>query len=268
MYLSSDEPFGLWAAFRRQRRVIFALMLHKVRTRFLGHGLGYLIAIAWPLSHIVIIVSLFTLRGLMAPYGESTALFIGTGAVPFLTFSYTSRFTALTALMARPLLAFPEVKILDVLLASVLVEVLGTCLVTILLAMIAWAFNIDITPIDYVEAAYALGASFLMGAGFGLFNGVVVLAFPAWFMVYTLLTIVLWVSSGLIFVPDAVPEPWRSLLAYNPILQLVEWTRSAYYEGYGSITLDRRYALEVGVGSIFFGLLLERSMRGYLLAKR
>jgi capsular polysaccharide transport system permease protein len=268
MYLSPDEAFGFWAAFGRQRRVILALMLHKVRTRFFGHGLGYLIAIAWPLSHIVILVAFFAIRGLMTPYGESTALFIGTGAVPFLTFSYTSRFTALTALMARPLLAFPEVKILDILLASVLVEVLGACLVTLLLVIIAWIFNIDARPMDFVEAAYALGACFLLGAGFGLFNGVIALAFPMWFMVYTLLTIVLWLSSGVIFVPDAMPEPWRSILAYNPILQLIEWTRSAYYEGYGSITLDRRYTLEVGVASVFCGLLFERSMRGYLLSRR
>jgi len=40
VYLSSSETFDLWSAAKRQRRVVFALMLHNIRTRFGGHGLG------------------------------------------------------------------------------------------------------------------------------------------------------------------------------------------------------------------------------------
>ena len=70
------------------------------------------------------------------------------------------------------------------------------------------------------------------------------------------------------FVPDFLPEPARSYASYHPVLQVVEWMRSAYYEGYGEGVLDRRYVLEVAVGSTFLGLLLERATRGHLLALR
>jgi capsular polysaccharide transport system permease protein len=48
----------------------------------------------------------------------------------------------------------------------------------------------------------------------------------------------------------------------------VEWTRSAYYDGYGSIVLDRSYVIGYALVAIFLGLLLERAMRGHLLARR
>ncbi len=42
--------------------------------------------------------------------------------------------------------------------------------------------------------------------------------------------------------------------------------RSAYYEGYGDLILDRKYVLEVGVIMVFLGLLAERAVRGHLLS--
>ena len=123
-------------------------------------------------------------------------------------------------------------------------------------------------PRDIVEAFYAFGASILLGFGVGLVMGVIVLAAPIWATIYALLMIVLWVTSGVLFVPDFLPEPVRSMAAYNPVLQVVEWMRSAYYEGYGEGVLDRRYVLEVAIGSIFLGLVLERATRGHVLALR
>jgi capsular polysaccharide transport system permease protein len=83
-----------------------------------------------------------------------------------------------------------------------------------------------------------------------------------------LVYILLWLSAGIIFVPDALPAQIRDIAAYQPALQLVEWMRSAYYEGYGSMVLDRGYVIGFGVMTVFLGLLLERAMRGHLLALR
>jgi capsular polysaccharide transport system permease protein len=268
VYLSGNETFGLWSAAKRQRRVVFALMLHNIRTRFGGHGLGYLLAIAWPLAHMLAVFASFIVFARAAPYGDSILLFIGTGTVPFMSFSYLGRFMMIAVLMTRPLLSFPEVKILDVLLASALLETLAACLVTILMIVLAWFFGIDFMPKDIVQAAFAFGAALLLGLGFGLVNGVMVLAVKFWVMIVALEIIVLWLASGIIIVPDTLPEAARNVLAYNPVFHVVTWMRSAYYEGYGDLSLDRGYPIAFGLGAVFVGLLLERAMRGYLLAKK
>jgi capsular polysaccharide transport system permease protein len=206
--------------------------------------------------------------GRVAPYGDSTALFVATGVVPFQIFSYLARFMMVAVMRNRPLLAFPEVKILDILFASALLESLAASCVTIVLIILAWFVGIDIVPRDIVQACYSFGAAVLLGLGFGLFNGVIPLAFPAWFTRYALVTIILWLTAGILFVPDALPAPLRDILAYHPVLQLVEWTRSAYYEGYGGLVLDRPYVIGYAGVTIFLGLVLERMMRGYVLTKR
>lgn len=243
-------------------------MLRNIRTRFFGNGLGYLVGIAWPLSHILILVAIFTLSGRAAPYGNSTALFIGTGVVPFMTFSYLARLMMLSVMRARPLLAFPEVKVLDVLFATALLEMLAAACVTIVLIIIAWFAGVDVMPRDIVQVAYAFGAALLLGLGFGLMNSVISLAAPAWFTGYALVNILLWLSAGVVFVPDALPNTVREVLSYQPVLQVIEWTRSGYYEGYGNLVLNRAYPIAIGLATIFLGLLLERAMRGHLLALR
>jgi capsular polysaccharide transport system permease protein len=268
VYVSNTETFDLWSAAKRQRRVLFALMLRNMRTKFFGNGLGYLVAVAWPLTHIVLLVAMFTFLGRAPPFGDSIALFIATGVVPFQTFNYLARYMMIAVARSRPLLAFPEVKVLDMLFAAALLEILSACCVVIAFLIIAWFVGIDAMPRDLVQAAYALGACIILGLGFGLVNGVIALAFPPWFTGYALVTIIFWLSSSVYFVPDALPAVLREPLAWLPVLQVIEWMRSAYYEGYGGLVLDRSYVIGYACVTIFIGLVLERVMRGYVLAKR
>jgi len=267
MHITSDDRLSILTLFKAQFRIIVAIMLRDIQTRFFGHALGFLIAIAWPLVHILILIVLFSLFGRGAPYGESMTVFFATGLVPFMTFSYMSRFTMLSLIFNKPLLVFPAIKVLDILLARTLLELLGSCCMVIVLLVIFLFFGIDFMPMDVVEAAFALGAAMLLGAGFGIVNGILAMAIPTWATGYSLVIVGLYIISGIAFVPDAMPETIRYFLSFNPSLQTVEWMRSAYYPGYSTI-LDKEYTIAVGAVTIFFGLLIERLVRGHLLVSR
>lgn len=268
LYLSGTEGFDILSAAKRQRRVVFALMLRDIRTRFFGSGLGYLFAIGWPLTHLLVVVAVLTLAGRSAPYGESVALFVATGALPFMTFSYLSRFMMVSVFTARPLLVFPEVRLLDVFIAAGLLETLAACSVTLVLFVIGWFAGMNVSPHDPVQASYAFGATVLLGLGCGMLNGIIALAVPFWMTGYALVIVAFWLSAGIFFVPDALPEPARDVLSWHPVVQAIEWMRSAYYEGYGNLILDKSYLIGFGIVTLFLGLLLERAMRGHILAAR
>ena len=159
MYLAHDEPVGLRAAFASQSRVLLAVMLRNIRTRFFGHGLGFLIAIAWPIVHTAIVVGLFALGSRTTPVGDSAVLFIATGAIQFMTFSYLSRFMLISVIVNRPLLSFPQVKVLDVLIASAILEILSSCLVLLLFIAIAALYIA-------VASNYRLGTAQRMGPAY------------------------------------------------------------------------------------------------------
>ena len=165
----------------------------------------------------------------------------------------------------RPLLSFPVVKVTDILFASALVEMLNAGLVVLIMFAIFWAFEIDFMPLDIVQASLALLAMMLLGLGWGVVNAIIAAAVPFWVMGFFLLQIILWMSSGILFVPDALPEAIRTPLSYLPPLQGVEWMRSAYYEGYGAIILDKPYLISFAIVTLFIGLALERLVRGKML---
>lgn len=265
MLLSYDEEVGVGAAFRRQRRVIFALMLRNMRTRFFGSGLGFLIAIAWPFTHIMLFVAYSLIAGRQAPIGESAALFFATGSATFQAFSYLALYTMQSILAARPLLGFPSVKLLDAIFAAALLEMLCSCTVTLVVLTVGALFGVDVMPRDIVAAACAYGSAILLGLGLGIINSVLALAIPMWALIFNFSRILLWIFSGALFLPDNMPEPARTAMSYNPIAQSLEWMRSAYYEGVGVGFLDKIYVLKFAIIAIFLGLLTERLARGYLL---
>jgi len=249
-----------------QGRIILALMIRDVQTRFFGHALGFVLAIAWPVSHIFIVLAINSAAGRAPPYGDDPALFFATGLLPFMCFNYMSRFTMLGVLQNKPLLGYPRVKVADVLIARSVVEVLNAAVVIIATMVILTAMGVDVRPPRPNEAMYSLLACMGLGLGFGVFNGVIAGIFPFWVTVFALVQIVMWFASGVILVPDELPEVARWWLSWNPVLIGVEWMRSAYYDGYGiGELLDKRYMLSFVFASIFLGLGLERAVRGVVL---
>lgn len=260
-----DNRLDTAGMLKAQGRVLGALILRDLKTRFFGNELGFLLAIGWPLSHILILLAINTMMGRAAPYGESEALWFATGVIPFMAFSYMSRWIMMGIAVNSPLLSFPTVKVTDIMFARAIVEVLSAGSVVLIMFAVFWFFEIDFMPRDVVQAALALMANMLLGLGMGVLNAPIAAALPFWIIGYSLLTIFFWISAGVFFVPDALPEPARTYLSYLPTLQGVEWMRSAYYQGYGAGILDRAYLVSFGVVSLFIGLGIERLVRGKMM---
>lgn len=251
---------------KAQWRIIVALMLHDIRSRMGGNAFGYLaMGVGWPLSHMLLVLVIYAGLHRTAPYGNSAALWFATGIVPFLAFQYISRWIMMGIVFDRPLLSFPAVKATDILFARAVIEMLNSGLVVLIIFAIFWALGIDFIPHDVVQASLALLAMMMLGLGWGTVNAIIAAAFPFWVTAFFLFQMGLWVASGILFVPDALPEIVRTPLSYVPPLQGVEWMRSAYYEGYGSTVLDKPYLIAFAMVSLFLGLTSERLIRGKML---
>jgi capsular polysaccharide transport system permease protein len=217
------------------------------------------------LSHIVILLLINAGAGRVVPYGDSAALWFATGIVPFMAFSYMSRFIMYGIVLNRPMLLFPRVKITDILFARAIIEALSAGCVVLILAVIFWAYGIEFMPLNPAQACFALAASMLLGLGVGVINAIIAAAYPIWTTGFSLLTIFLWFTSGVFYVANALPEQLRYPLSFNPIVHGVEWMRAAYYEGYSASFLDKSYIIAFALLTLSTGLLLERVVRGRLL---
>jgi capsular polysaccharide transport system permease protein len=244
-----------------QARVIGALILRDVKTRFGGKAANYLIAIAWPLSHIAVLMLIYAGLGRPAPLGTSPALFFATGLLPFMVFWYASRQIPIAVIANAPLLAFPVVTTMDIILARAILEFITGLAVVVVLGSVLYGLEVPIMPRDPVEASAALAASLFLAFSVGIVNAVIQRFVKIWYIVYIGIALLLYLSSGIIFVVDTIPERLRSYLVWNPGLHLVTWFRSSYYEGYGQLTLDKTYVLMWSIIALAVGLVLERGTR-------
>ncbi len=240
-----------------------ALMLRDVQTRFGGRSANYLIAVAWPLTHMGVLLIIYSLAGRAAPIGQSAPLFFATGLVPFVLFNYPSRQMMLALMINAPLLNFPIVTTTDVILSRAILETVTGFAVVLIFAAIMYGLGVDIVPRYPETAVSALAATLFLSISVGIVNSVIQIFMRVWMIVYILVMILTYLASGIIFVPEYLPEKARDILVWNPLLQAVEWFRSAYYEGYGQHTLDKRYVLVLAVVLLAGGLTIERFTRRY-----
>lgn len=248
-------------ALKQKRNVMGAVMLRDMRSRFFNHGLGFLVQSLWPLVHMLVVIMVNTFAGRAAPYGDSPLIFFGAGLMPTITFMYISRFMSYSIIFNTSMLSFPIVKVTDILFARAFLEVIAGIITLLFLWIIFTMLGLSPYPADPAEAVLAYLATVLLAIGIGTIAGVITSFLPVFATIYSLFCIIVYLSSGALFVTPNLPDQLAIPLSYNPIVQCVEWMRVAYFENYSDRLLDREYLLAFGLGALLVGLTAERLSR-------
>ncbi|WP_349956723.1 ABC transporter permease [Rhizobium sp. ZPR3] len=243
---------------RERANVINAVILRDVRSRYFNHGLGFFIQSLWPLVHCFILLVINTAVGRSAPYGDSPLVFFGAGVVPTLSFMYISRFMGLSIVLNQNMLSFPAVRVTDIMFARALLEVIAGFITLFMIWIIFLAIGASPYPNDPAQAVFAYLTTIFLAVGVGSIVSVVSSIFPLFVTAYALITILLYLASGCLFVTPNLPDQLAVPLSYNPLAQCVEWMRVAYFENYSDRLLDRGYPLAIAGVSLLIGLLAEK----------
>ena len=252
-------------ALRVQRRIIGALILRDMKTRFGRSHIGYLIAVAWPLSHMLGIMGVQYVVGRVVPIGTDLAVFAATGLLPYILCIYPARQMMTAIAINQPLLLFSLVKTTDMIIARATLEVLTACVVGMVFLLILYSSDVDLEPIDSAEAIMAVLTSIYLGVCIGIVNTIMYGLFQiVWLVIFILFAILLYGTSGALILSTSLPAAVRDVLWYNPLYQCVEWLRSAYYDGYAGSPVSRIYVLCFATFCLFLGVVGERVFRGRL----
>ena len=113
-------------------------------------------------------------------------------------------------------------------------------------------------PGDPFAVAESLATLVALGFGIGVINAVIYSVFPQWGFLFSMIFGPLYLLSGIFFVVEEVPPPFRNYLLYNPVLHLIAWFRTGFYPTYPHADLDRGYPLWFAVATLVVGLGLFR----------
>jgi capsular polysaccharide transport system permease protein len=243
-------------------RVLHALIIRETRTRFGESRIGYGWALLEPVLHILMLSLVFAvmMRG-RPPIGRHFFIFYYTGIIPYHLFVHASSSMTHAITSNGSLLQLPVVSTFDTVLARGLLELATDVVVAVILLAGFTAIGLYAVPRDLAGVCAALFAVWLFACGVGFLNAVVAVLWPGWDKIWAQITRILYFCSGIFYVPAAMPDRVRHILAWNPILQAVDWFRASFFEGYDPHWLARGYLVMLGLWTLLVGMALERHWR-------
>lgn len=261
----TEVQAGFRDALAQQRSVLGALILRDMRTRFGRTALGFAIAVAWPLTHLLVMVGVAEAVSRVVPLGTNSTVFFATGIMPYILCLYPGRMMMLSIEQNKPMLLFPVVKVIDIVLARAFLEMTTAVCVLILFCGSLFVIGIDFIPREPEIAVAAVALTILYGVAFGLLSCILIVLFPMWIAAFFALMILQWLTSGAMQLPSLLPTWALDYIVYNPLFHCIGWLRSAYYDGYADGYLDPLYVVQISMIMLLVGLAGERAARGKLL---
>ncbi len=261
--MTGSNYSSLGSALREMARVIHALILREMRTRFGRQRLGYLWAFLEPVLFVSVLAVIFSIRGRYDPPGMTLVLFLITGIVPFLLFRHALRRGLRAQDATNRLVTYPQVQITDIALARLLLE-LSTS-ITVIIVLIFGIYLLEIEPVAIQSPLAMLAGIVVMGLyGFalGLIFGSLTPLLPGLAnIIQVFLGRPLFFVSGVFFTIEMVPHEIRPILLINPLFHVLEWLRSGFFMQYQSRYADMEYAIICLIVLLFLGLLMQRALR-------
>ena len=241
--------------------MLSALALRDVITRF-GTGLfSVAVTAGWPIVHAGIIFGAYYFMNVGALYGTNSFYWVLSGALPFVIFIYPLRWVGTSIQQGQALLSFPAVKSIDLIVGRVISEFALMAVSVISLFCFVGAISGYIEIANFSSLISAIFATFYYGISFGVIIAPIMAVFPFAFLIIIFVQITSWASSGVLFLPDSIPDPFHYYLSFNPLIHGVEWFRVGLFEDYHSNMLDRSYLISVSSFMLALGLLFDRFRR-------
>ncbi|WP_184656119.1 ABC transporter permease [Rhizobium soli] len=245
-------------------RVVAALVVREMSTRFGRKPGGYIWAILDPLAHIAFLSVIFMGIAHHPPLGASFIMFFATGYIGFQFYQAVASYLNSAVKGNRSLLSYPNVAPIDTIFARYILQFATTSVVSITLLGPITAtlkYPIQINWLSIIEGALA-GSILALGIAFA--NNVLFQQFPLYEKLFEIVNRPLFMLSGVFYLPDALPHPMREIILLNPITHVIMSFRKGFYTEYRATGYDPGYMYMCAATLLFAGLCIFTSSRRVL----
>jgi ABC-2 type transport system permease protein/capsular polysaccharide transport system permease protein len=263
--MSEEHSPSLRMAWQIQRRVIWALMLREMLTRYGRHNIGFLWLFAEPMLFTLGVTALWTAAKTIHGSNIPIVAFAITGYSSVLLWRNMSNRTIGAIAPNLSLLYHRNVRPIDIYMSRLLLEAAGATMSFVFLVLF---FNF-IGWLEYPQDLLQVAGAWCMLAWFGislaLFLGalsetsetVEKLWHPAAYILFPL--------SGAAFLVDALPEAAQKFVLILPMVHGVEFLREGYFGSQITAHYDIPYMGMWNVLLTLFGLAKTRQISRILV---
>jgi len=241
-----------------QRRVIGALLMREVITRFGRDNLGVLWLVGEPMLFTLGIAALWTAAGMNHGAGIPIVAFAITGYSSVLVWRNTVNRCSMAIQANLSLLYHRNVLVLDVMLTRIALEIAGATASFILLSVFFIGAEWVAPPVDMLQVLggwlmlvwFGAALALTMGALTSYSHVVERIWHPAAYLLFPL--------SGAAFMVDWLPPALQKTVLLLPMVHGVEMVREGYFGNTVSTHYDAAYMATCCLALTLAGLFLTR----------
>lgn len=240
-----------------QLRVIYALMMREIITRYGRKNIGFLWLFLEPLIFILGVVIFWSYGNYRDTHGFPIAAFIYTGWISNKLWLTTAS-KVMAGLGANSALFYHRnVKPIDIILSRILLEVLAVTGVFIILGFVFIMSHLINPPFSYfyIVIGWYLMSWFTFSFSFFL-TSLNLLLGDILQKVWSPISLALFISSGTFFLVEWLPQELRDLVLLLPTVHNLEMIRYGFFGNLMYPYYDIFYSIFFNLFLTFFGLLL------------
>lgn len=258
---TAPQATSVASGLRIQTRVTGALIMREIVTRYGRHNIGFMWVFAEPMMFtlgVVIVWSLLRTHSTRLP----VIPFVVTGYSSLLLWRNTIGRCGNAVEPNRSLLHHRNVRVLDLFVARLLLEVAGASISFLTLATLITIAGFMPPPYDIFPMliAWILLAWFAMSMG--LIVGALSVLSDAVDRVWHVIGYLFLPISGMFFMVDWLPQRIQNLALFVPTVNCIELLRGAYFGPSIHAHYDLRYLVTVNLVLLLVGLAAVKGVAG------
>jgi capsular polysaccharide transport system permease protein len=211
-----------------------------------------------PAAGIALLTLVFSMAFHAPPLGGSFPVFYATGLLPYTLYVQLNTRLMVSIWFSKPLLQYPAVSFIDAILSRFLLTLMTQIIVfyiVIWTVLTLYDPQVHMRP-DRIGLSLAMACVF--GTGIGVLNCLLISVFPVWQRIWNILHRPMFIVSAIFYLFEAVPEPYRSLLWFNPLVHIIGTMRSGFFPTYDAAYVSPSYVFGLGLAALVVGLFFLR----------
>jgi capsular polysaccharide transport system permease protein len=258
----------IWRGAAMNGRVVIALIFREAAIRFGSSPFSYVWTLVEPA--ILVAILLFArvyIKNVNPAFGDSSMMFLLTGIVSLRAARNIINRGGKGITANRSLFEFGAVKPIDAVLARTVLEfTIWLIILTFFFSGVRYIMGQEIIT-NFQGFVLALLLILYFCISVSMFNATVGALVPIWRSIWKMMSMPLFITSGILYVPAQMPPEILNIIIWNPFLHCVEALRSNSYLDYLSV-YDPYYLLGFTTTVMLISLAIERLFRKEILKSK
>jgi ABC-type polysaccharide/polyol phosphate export permease len=258
-----QETKSLWRSWQIQRRIIHALMMREMLTRFGRHNIGFLWMFVEPMIFTMGVTILWTAFRNMHGLDLPIAAFALTGYSSVLLWRNMPGRGIGAVHPNKNLMYHRNVRLIDVFAARMLLEAAGATMSFFVLSIVFIWIEWIAPPEDILKVIFAWVLIFWFAISLATFLGILAEKTELIDKFWHPTSYLLFPLSGAAFLVDGLPKQMQDIVLWIPVTNCIEMLRDGYFGSHFTAHYDLGYVLMFNtlLSCVALGQLMEYSHR-------